>query len=181
MIYTDGLRLRAPERSDIPSFVAWLNDPQVRQGLFLKFPLSRAEEEQWFDDMLKRPQPEHPMVIEIQDGDQWVSVGNCGFHDIDWRSRGAEVGIFIGEKSYWNQGYGTRVMGLILKHGFTTLNLNRIFLRVFANNPRAIRAYEKAGFIHEGRLRQSEFQDGQYHDTLIMSVLRQEWTEEENN
>jgi RimJ/RimL family protein N-acetyltransferase len=56
------------------------------------------------------------------------------------------------------------------------LNLNRIFLRVDADNSGGIRAYEKAGFIHEARLRQAGFRDGDYRDELIMSVLRSEWT-----
>lgn len=175
MIYGERLRLRAPEREDIPRFVTWLNDPEVRAGLMLYLPLSIGQEEQWFDDMLKRPAQEHPLVIEIEVEDRWISVGNCGFHDIDWRVRSAEVGIFIGDKSYWNKGYGTEVMELLLQHGFETLNLNRIMLRVYENNPRAIRSYEKAGFVHEGRLRQGQFNDGRYFDVLIMSVLFAEW------
>ncbi len=87
------------------------------------------------------------------------------------------MGIVIGEKTYWNKGYGTEVIGLLLRHGFTTLNLHRIYLRVFQNNKRAIRAYEKAGFIHEGRQRQAEFQDGKYLDVILMSVLKDEWKE----
>ena len=66
-------------------------------------------------------------------------------------------------------------MRLILKHGFETLNLNRIFLRVYANNPRAIRSYEKVGFVHEGTMRQSAYKDGQYIDVVFMSILRSEW------
>ena len=104
-------------------------------------------------------------------------IGNSGFFNIDWRNRGAELGIVIGDKAYWNKGYGTEVMRLLLHHGFTTLNLHRIFLRVFEGNPRAIRAYEKAGFVHEGRMRQAEFRDGKYLDVLLMSVLRPEWQE----
>jgi RimJ/RimL family protein N-acetyltransferase len=46
---------------------------------------------------------------------------------------------------------------------------------VFENNPRAIRAYEKAGFVHEGRLRQAEFKDGKYIDILVMSILKDEF------
>lgn len=64
-----------------------------------------------------------------------------------------------------------------LKHGFQNLNLHRIYLRVFANNVRAIRSYEKAGFVHEGRLRQAEFRQGQYLDVFFMSVLKSEWEE----
>lgn len=177
MIYSGRIRLRAPERSDIPRFVTWLNDPEVRAGLLVSLPLSTADEEGWFEAMLKRPLEEHPMTIEVRQGDDWLPVGNCGFHNIDWRCRAAEVGIFIGEKSLWNRGYGTEVMRLLLKHGFHTLNLNRIALDVYETNLRAIRSYENAGFVHEGRRRQAMFKDGRYVDILQMSVLRSEWQE----
>lgn len=177
MIYSGRIRLRAPERSDIPRFVNWLNDPEVRAGLLVSLPLSTADEEGWFEAMLKRPLEEHPMTIEVRQGDDWLPVGNCGFHNVDWRCRAAEVGIFIGEKSLWNRGYGTEVMRLLLKHGFHTLNLNRIALDVYETNPRAIRSYEKAGFVHEGRRRQAMYKDGRYVDILQMSVLRSEWQE----
>jgi RimJ/RimL family protein N-acetyltransferase len=172
------LRLRAPERSDIPRFVAWLNDTEVTAGLMLSLPMSLADEEEWFENMLKRPAAEHPLVIEIQQGQDWIPIGNCGFNEIDWRCRSAEVGIFIGDKQFWNQGYGTEAMRLLLRYGFNTLNLNRICLQVYHNNLRAVRAYEKAGFVHEGRKRQGMFKNGNYIDILLMSVLRSEWSED---
>jgi RimJ/RimL family protein N-acetyltransferase len=175
MIYGDRVRLRHVEREDLPQFVIWLNDPKVRHGLALRYPLSIAEEENWFETMLKNPIEERPLVIEVKQGEEWQMIGNSGFHKLDWRSRNAELGIFIGDKSFWDQGYGTEVMGVLLKHGFSTMNLYRISLRVFEDNPRAIRSYEKAGFVHEGRMRQAEFHDGAYHDVLFMSVLRPEW------
>jgi diamine N-acetyltransferase len=177
MLYGDRLRLRAAERSDIPLFVAWLNDPEVRQFLLINLPMSLAEEEQWFEAMQKTPAAEHVLVIEINTDDGWKSIGNTSFMDIDWRNRSAEIGIFIGEKAYWNQGYGSDTMRLMLRHGFQTLNLNRIWLRVYEQNIRGVRAYEKVGFQHEGNLRQAVFQDGRYCDLKIMSVLRQEWAE----
>ena len=177
MIYGERIRLRAPEREDLPRFVAWLNDPDVHKNLAISLPLSLVEEERWFDSMLQQSPPEHSMVIEIRDGDGWRPVGNCGFHFLDWRSRCGELGLFIGEKSLWNQGYGTETVRLLLRHGFNTLNLNRISLRVFETNPGGIRAYEKAGFVQEGRFRQAEYQDGRYLDVLYMSVLRSEWKE----
>lgn len=175
MIYGQGVRLRAPEREDIPHFVEWLNDPEVRQGLLLHLPLSRADEERWFDDMLQRPAYEHPLTIEVKEGELWRPVGNCGYDNLDWRCRSVEVGIFIGDKSCWNRGIGTQVMRLMLQHGFQTLNLNRIYLQVYETNPRAVRAYEKAGFVHEGRKRQGMYKDGHYCDILQMSVLREDW------
>lgn len=175
MIYGKRIRFRAVERTDLPMFVSWLNDPEVTAGLLLYLPISLASEEGWFDHMLARPASEHPLVIEVRQGDGWTPIGNLGFHQIDPRLHSAEVGIFIGEKSMWNQGYGTEAMALLLRHGFDTLNLNRIMLKVYETNPRAIRSYEKVGFVHEGRLRQAEYKDGGYIDVLLMSVLKSEW------
>jgi RimJ/RimL family protein N-acetyltransferase len=175
VIYGEHVRLRAPERSDLQNFVSWLNDPEVRAGLSLNLPFSLVEEENWFENMLKRPPAEHPMVIEVHSDERWVMVGNVGLFDIDWRCRSGEVGIFIGDKSFWNRGIGSEVMRLILRHGFNTLNLNRIMLQVYETNPRAIRTYEKAGFVIEGRKRQAMYKEGKYMDILMMSVLRSEW------
>lgn len=81
----------------------------------------------------------------------------------------------IGDKSAWNQGCGSEATHLMLQHGFENLNLHRIYLRVYQNNPRAIRAYEKVGYIHEGRMRQAIYKNGKFEDVLLMSVLRSEW------
>jgi RimJ/RimL family protein N-acetyltransferase len=178
LIYGDGIRLRAPEQSDLENFVRWLNDPEVIAGLQIYTPLSVQEEQAWFENMLMNHPAEHPMVIEVEQDGVWRPVGNCGVHRIDWRIRSAELGIFIGEKSFWNQGIGTQVMKLLLQHGFNTLNLNRIALDVYGSNPRAIRTYEKAGFVLEGCKRQAAYRNGKYSDVLIMSVLRSEWQEE---
>lgn len=175
MIKGKRIRLRAVEHEDLPFFVTWLNDPEVVQGLFIYLPLSSADEEKWFEQLSDLPPAEKPLAIEILDGENWKLVGNSSFHNISMNNRSAEVGLLIGDKKEWNKGYGTETMQILLKHGFETLNLNRIFLRVYENNPAAIRAYEKAGFIHEGRMRQDRYQEGRYFDTLIMSVLRDEW------
>ncbi len=172
------IRLRAAEKSDIDHFLRWINDPEVTENLMQISPISRAEEERWYDAMLERPANLHILVIEIKDsktpGD-WRPIGNCQFIQIDWRNRSAELGIMIGEKSCWNQGYGTETVLLLLEHGFQTLNLHRIWLQVFSKNARGMRAYEKAGFITEGKFRQAHYQHGQYFDVYLMSVLKAEW------
>ena len=175
MIYGERLCLRAAEREDIPRFVAWLNDPEVGQFLSMRYPMSQAAEEHWFENMMNSPKAEQVLVIQIRDGEVWRPIGNTSFMNVDWPNRSAEIGIFIGEKSCWNQGYGRETMRLMLKHGFETLNLHRIFLRVFEHNLRGIKAYEHAGFQHEGRMRQAQYQDGRYYDVLVMSVLEEEY------
>jgi RimJ/RimL family protein N-acetyltransferase len=182
MIIGDRIRFRAIEKADLPNFVHWLNDPEVRQGLSLIHPLSLAEEEEWFKAVLQNPPEGRPLAIEIQPEpgkDEWVFVGNCGLMNIQWENRSAEVGIHIGEKKYWNQGFGSKAMKLMCKHVFDDLNLHRLWLRVFQTNQRAIRAYEKAGFVQEGRMREAQYLDGRYVDVLIMSVLHSEWRDQD--
>ena len=155
IIYGKRVRLRGVERSDLEKFVEWINDPEVTAWLALFLPMSSVDEEKWFENVMQRPQAEKPLVIDMRTGEGWRLIGNSSFFDFDWVARSAEVGIMIGDKTVWGQGYGTEVMTLLLRHGFETLNLNRICLRVYAENKRAIRTYEKAGFAHEGRMRQA--------------------------
>lgn len=181
MIYGERIRLRALKKDDLPLFVRWINDPEVTQGTMLTLPFSLEDEEDWYAGVRKNPHEERPLVIEILTEDGWEPIGNCGLFGFDWRTRQAEFGIIIGAKNYWNKGYGTEALRLIAQHGFNTLNLNRIALRVFANNPRAIRVYEKVGFVQEGCLRQGHYQAGGYVDVFIMSMLRSDWQDSGKN
>ncbi len=175
MIYTENMRLRAVERGDIESFYRWINDPDVNDGLAIYLPMSLSDEQAWFENLAKREKAEKPLSIEIRESKDWRLIGNCAFFDIDWRVRCAELGIMLGEKTIWNRGHGSTAVRLLCKHGFETLNLNRIFLHVHESNPRAIRTYEKCGFVHEGRLRQANFKHGHYEDMLLMGMLASEW------
>jgi RimJ/RimL family protein N-acetyltransferase len=176
MIYGERIRLRGVERSDLPQFQEWLNDPEVIEGLATYLPLSMADEEQWFEGMSKRDTVEKPMAIEVKEDNGWRLIGNAGLFNLEWMPRSAELGIFIGEKAFWNKGYGTETVCLLLRHGFETLNLNRIFLQVYSTNTRARRSYEKAGFVLEGTLREAVYRQGKYADMHVMSVLRSEWS-----
>lgn len=175
MIYGKDLRLRAVEHADVPSYYQWVNDPEVIAGLSINLPLSTGDEEKWFENQQQRDPHEKTLAIEVRTGDTWKLVGNCGVFGIEWVNRAAELGIMIGDKSVWNHGIGTQVMTLLLRHCFETLNLNRAFLRVYGQNLRARRAYEKAGFVNEGCMRQAAYENGRYGDVYIMSMLRSEW------
>jgi len=85
------------------------------------------------------------------------------------------VAIAVGERQYWSHGYGTDAMRVMLRYSFLELNLRRVGLIVFEYNPRAIRSYEKAGFVHEGRVRGAMQRDGRRWDCLNMGILREEW------
>lgn len=175
VIYGKRIRLRAVEREDVKTFHTWVNDPEVTRGLAMYLPMSMNDELNWFESQGKRDPNEKTLAIEARKGKSWKLIGNCGVFGIDWKNRSGELGIMIGEKDEWNKGYGAEVMMVLLRHCFETLNLNRAFLRVYEDNIRAVRSYEKAGFVLEGRQRQAVYKNGKYEDVLFMSVLRSEW------
>ena len=130
LINGERICLRAAGREDIPIFLRWINDEVVAENLLFATPISQYEEEKWYGAMMEKPASEHVLVIEVrkpENSKENQPIGNCQFHDIDWRNRSAEIGIMIGEKSYWNKGYGTETMRLMLEHGFNNLNLHRIW------------------------------------------------------
>ena len=177
ILYGARLRLRAPERDDIPAFLRWVNDPEVGQFLEHFTVFNREMEEAWFESIVKGPAIELPLVIEVKipETNSWFPIGNTAFMGFHQVNRSAEIGIMIGEKEYWDQGYGTEALRLMCDHGFNTLNMHRIFLRVFEGNERGKNAYRKVGFVYEGTMRQARFHQGRYSDVDIMSILQTDW------
>lgn len=178
MLYGEHVRLRAIERGDIPTFVRWFNDPEVRRYLLLFGPMSEAEEERWFEAQLDSKDQFLFCIdapVEEDGGEEWVTVGNMALSHVDWRNRAAVMGIALGEKGFWNRGYGTDAVRTMLGFAFDELGLNRVELDVFEFNERAIRCYEKVGFRQEGTRRSALFKEGRFHDIHLMAVLREEF------
>jgi len=103
-------------------------------------------------------------------------IGFIALFDDSLHHGDALVAIGIGQREYWGNGYGTDAMQVMLAYAFRELNLRRLSLIVFEHNPRAIRSYEKTGFVLEGRVRGAMQREGQRWDWLWMGILREEWT-----
>jgi RimJ/RimL family protein N-acetyltransferase len=146
----------------------------VRRYLLMFEPMSMAKEERWFEARLDRTD-DFLFGIEVPVGEGWQHIGNVGLHRVDWINGHCIFGIVIGEQAFWGKGYGTKATRAALHFAFNTLNLHRVELEVFDFNPRAMRAYEKAGFRLEGTRREAIYQDGAYHDELVMAILRNEF------
>ncbi len=174
MIVGSKVRLRPIERDDLPRFVEWFGDPEVRRHLSIYMPFSLAQEERWFENLLGRIERQESVLFAIETA-EGVHIGNLGLDGINWKDRNAELGIAIGEKAYWNQGYGTDAIRTMLRLAFGEMNLHRVSLRVDADNGRGIRCYEKVGFRRDGTLREVVYQQESYKDQYLMSILKAEF------
>jgi len=170
VIQGEFVLLRAIEHKDLANYVQWLNDPRVLEYFGNFVPISQEQEEKWYRGMLQ-----DPTVFSFAIEFEGRHVGGGGFSSIDGRHRSAEVGLFIGLPELWDRGLGRDALRALLRFGFEEINLNRISLRLFSGNKRAVHLYEAAGFQHEGCWRQAEYRHGRYHDMLWMSVLHDEW------
>ena len=141
-----------PLRRDlVDTYVRWMNDLDVIRTLGgTRMPMSREMEERWLEGTLASTSD---AVFTIYEKSTGRPIGNCDLHAIDARRGTAEYGIVIGEKDAWGKGYGTEATRLMLAYGFDVLGLQNIMLRVYANNPAGVRAYERAGFRKVGVLR----------------------------
>ncbi len=166
--------LRPLGSGDLRRCVKWFSDPQVIQFLGRNAPVTLAEEERWYRDYTRRGD-EQIFAIEVEGR----HIGNLGLHKVDRVHRKADLGIVIGEAAYWSKGYGTDAMRAALQYGFNHLNLNKVSLEVLEFNARAIRAYEKCGFVREGVHREDVFKDGRFQNVIRMSILSREFREAE--
>ncbi len=169
------VRLRAYSKDDIPKARDFLNDFDV--GIFLRpgiyFPYRHEDEEAWYNNLNANSDKEYSFAIELKADEAYI--GGCGIMNIDGKNRVATVGIFLG-KPYCGKGYGTDAMRVLVNFCFQEVNLHKVSLNVYGFNKRAVRSYEKVGFRTEGVLREEIFRVGQYHDKIMMGMLRSEWT-----
>ena len=153
----------------------WERDPEVQywaQGEHAPPDLTLAQYKAHYAPPVGRPGEADHFTIVVRPG---TIIGFVGYFNANRRVGRVEVGIGIGEKAYWGQGYGREAMELLLVHLFRDLGYQRVELDTWSGNERAVRAYRSCGFQIEGRLRRSELIDGVYYDTILMGVLRDEW------
>jgi RimJ/RimL family protein N-acetyltransferase len=174
-IVGDKVYLRAVEPEDAVLLMRCNNQPEVQTTFFIAFPTNIYRQQQDIQHLYDR-QDYIPFVICAREKDK--PVGITAFHRLDLVSRAAVFSIRIADEADWGKGYGSEVTKLMVEYGFEKLNLNRIHLHVFTGNGRGIKAYEKAGFVREGTLRQAMYHNDEYCDFLVMSILRKEYYEQ---
>jgi RimJ/RimL family protein N-acetyltransferase len=168
--------LRALKRSDASLFIRWSNDPEVIQYLWLYLPATEIGEEQWIESYSTTIANNNIVfVIEAILDKETLSIGYCGFNDIHYKDQEATLGIAIGEKDYWEKGYGTEAMALLVRYGFEQLNFHRISSSIVEFNERSIGLHKRLGFQQDGRLREATYRNGRFWDYVLFGMLREEY------
>jgi len=167
----DLVRLRAREESDLETMYRWANDWEMLQYLGRRYPISRADEMKWLTAGDPGPADVHFIIETKADA---TPIGFVGLNPVLIENREAELGIGIGAHEYLNGGYGTDAMRTVCRFAFDEMNLHRIELTVYDWNPRAIRCYEKVGFVREGIQREAIFRAGKWHNLVHMGLLKGE-------
>ena len=157
----------------LDAYRKWINDPEATDMLGnVRFPMSRVREKKCVDGQTAGTSKSRNFTILTKKG---LPIGNVGFNVLNWQNRSGVLGIMIGEKDYWNKGYGSEAIGMVLEFGFQTLGLHRILLYVDSKNDRAVACYKKCGFVIEGTKRKHEFYRGEDVEDLVMGILKEEW------
>jgi RimJ/RimL family protein N-acetyltransferase len=159
---------------DYERFAEWVNDPEICISMDILSKVFSMDKER---EILHKFATDNGYNFAIVDKETGKPIGGTGLFEIDNINRKAPFGIFIGDRNYWNAGFGTEATKLVLDFGFHILNLNNISLHVVGFNARAIRCYEKCGFKQVGTRRNGYFVAGQYHDELIFDILAEEFKE----
>jgi RimJ/RimL family protein N-acetyltransferase len=175
----ERVRLVAPNpETDAEVFVRWSRDSEFMR-LFDSDP-ARMWSLKGTKEMLERAPHDNSFHFVIRTLADDKLIGMTGLHGISPSHRDASVSIGLGERDYWSKGYGGDAMRVMLHFAFTELNLHRVSLWTFEYNKRAIRSYEKVGFVHEGHIRELLNRDGRRWDGIQMGILRTEWEQKRN-
>ena|SRR5437868_7019238 len=147
-------------------------DPEVRRltGSHAE-PPGREASRQWY---VTRAYQENRLDLAICVGGAYI--GEVVLNEVDADNLRCNLRIALLGSRVFGQGYGTEAIGLVVEHAFLTTPLNRISLEVFDFNERARHVYLKAGFVEEGVLRDALLWEGRWHDSILMSVLRADWS-----
>ncbi len=170
-IMGDKIYLRKMEVEDTDNIIRWRNNKRVCSNFIYQKPFTRESHLYWIENVINTGNAIQFIICENEND---RGVGSVYFRDISTEHKKAEYGIFIGEDDAVSMGYGSEAAKLALSYAFETMKLHKVMLRVFADNPGAIRSYEKAGFEKEAYLKDEVCIEGRFRDMILMGIINPE-------
>lgn len=173
MLYGERVLLRPITEADLGNLLEFANDVEVVLAVGdIPTPKGIEEIRETFLGALDGLGSSKVDFAIVADGE---CIGSCGLYEILDTNRTCKLGISIGDRGYWDKGYGTEAINLVLDYAFRHRNLRRVWLEVHSKNSRALKCYARCGFTEEGRLRQHAWISGEYADFVVMGLLEDEW------
>lgn len=165
--------LRPLEPEDLPKLAEWRRDPLVIKNLTgWSLPRSLKQDESWLKQVYEDRENIRFAVDNKSDG---RFIGIAGLYRLDWKNRSATIGIMLGEKDFWQGGYATDIGFTLMAYGFYELNLHRIWGEMLKENMASQNLCRVWGFSYDGSLREADYRRNEYHDLVIMSILKPEF------
>lgn len=163
--------LRAIRRSDLDTLLAWRNRPQMRQYFREHRELSPEQQNDWFENIVKKdPNSRMFAIFRLEDDEL---LGACGLCYIDQVNQNADFSIYIGkDELYIDDIYAMDAAKLLLDYGFNELNLHRIWAEIYSIDTQKIDFFKKLNFIPEGTHRETHWTDGKWVNSLFYGILR---------
>lgn len=164
--------LRPIELEDIEFMRDLINDPETESTIVgWALPISKSDQEKWFSNFKNN----NDTIRYVIDSKEEGIIGFTGITDIDWKNGTArDTGIRI-KKDFRGKGYATETYTVILNYVFNELRLNRFSSSALEMNKQSLRFLEKSGFIKEGVLRKAIYKNGQYHNIILLGILKEEF------
>jgi diamine N-acetyltransferase len=160
--------LREIAEADLPLIRTWRQDPEICRWLVGDAVQTTPESTLlWWQSYLSAKPTQARFAICLKETQ--AMIGRIDLLDIK-PTQDAELQILIAEEPHRHHGYGLQATRLCLEHAFHTLKLHSVYLRVLANNPRAIRLYEKAGFIRAPTPQPPVIKQGIEYEVLKMTL-----------
>jgi RimJ/RimL family protein N-acetyltransferase len=174
LLVGERVRLRGVRDDDLPTLAKWEMDPgRAATSMSRVVPPSEASAKEFIANSSANEGDDVGFAIETLD-DPPLLVGFVKLWGARPKDRCATLGIALG-REYTGRGYGSDATRVMVGYGFREMGLHRIQLSVITYNLGGIRAYENAGFVKEGRYRESVLHDGRWYDDVLMSILDHEW------
>ncbi len=156
-------------QADLNALVRHANNRNVSIHLRDRFPFPyEREHARTFLDWLATQDPPTVWALEV-DGEAAGGIGLEQKTDVERIS--AEIGYWLGE-SCWGRGIVTEALPAVTAEAFRRFDVTRLYALPFADNLASVRVLEKAGYVLEGRLRQSAIKDGKIRDQLLYAAYR---------
>ena len=168
MIEGTLVRLRARRPDDVARQHDWYADPDTTAGLLMPYPRAAGE---W---SAAEPVAYDKAVFAVEDRDSGTTIGTAGLLHPSPEHRRAMGFFVIGDRAYRGRGYGLDLVRTVCRFGFESMNLAKVELEVIADNARAVRAYERAGFVREVHRRRALWVDGAWRDEYLMGLFPEE-------